>query len=524
MDKNSKSKVLFDGAFVLALATVVTKVLGLLYKAPLSRILGDEGMGYFNSAYTVYTFFYILCSAGVPKAITIIISENDAKNERVGEKRILTVAFLSFFIIGLAFSLIFFTLSEELCVLIKNSGAFYTMLSVAPSVMFVSLAGVAKGFLNGHSRLVPIAVSQLIEGGAKFFLGIAFAKIGFARGMSLPLLSAFTVLGITLGTIFSALYLVISTKSVLPKKKCRTKIKSYNIIKRIIKISVPLTLGAAVMSISNIIDLLTIMSRLRALGYSEAGASALYGNYTTLAIPMFNLVTALVSPFFIAALPLISRSFARGDFKDFEDKTALALRKALFISVPATVVFIFYSKESLSLIFEKSAVEVGAPLLSILAPSLIFFTAQCVINTALEGAGHYKAPIITMLVGAAVKLVASFFLISNGGFGIAGAPFGTVLSYAFGFFTALLFLYTSTTVTVPIFREIFRPLLCALGAFSIAELLKNLLNFTAQNAFQSLILLVIFAFFYCSFYAIIFLYLKNNQIFPSNCTKKELNY
>ena len=180
----------FDGAAVLAIATVVTKVLGLLYKAPLSRILGDEGMGYFNSAYTVYTFFYILCSAGVPKAVSILVSENDAKNERCGERKIIRKALLFFALFGVLLTLLFLTFSDSICRLINNSGAYYTMLVIAPSVLFVSVSGVAKGHLSGNSRLLPLAVSQLIEGGAKFFLGIAFAVVGYWRGMDIKVLCA----------------------------------------------------------------------------------------------------------------------------------------------------------------------------------------------------------------------------------------------------------------------------------------------------------------------------------------------
>lgn len=519
-NKAKVGKIFFDGASALAVATVVTKILGLLYKAPLSRILGDEGMGYFNSAYTVYTFFYILCSAGVPKAITIIISENDAKNRRANEKGIIRSALLAFLLLGVTLTALFIGFSDEICGIIKNNGALLTMLTIAPSILFVSLAGVAKGYLNGNSRLVPLAVSQLIEGSAKFFLGIAFAIIGARRGMPLPLLSAFTVLGITLGSIFSALYLLICAKRVIPRDAPVYRNNPVGIVKRIFKIAFPLTLSAAVMSISNMVDLVTIMDRLHAIGYDEASASALYGNYTTLAVPMFNLIVALVSPFFIAALPMLSRSYSSNDRQSFEGELGIALKKSFFIAVPSCFAFIFYSKEILSIIFEREAAELGAPLLTFLAPSLIFLTGQSIINTALEATGHYKAPIITMLIGVVPKLAASYFLISNEAVGIAGAPIGTVLCYASGFLASVLILYTQTDLHAPVFRELLRPFAASVGAAAISELLKNCMTEKLPELAFSVITVIIFGFLYLVFYAFSLVWNRNKWNYLSKCTKK----
>ena len=509
----------FDGAAVLAIATVVTKVLGLLYKAPLSRILGDEGMGYFNSAYTVYTFFYILCSAGVPKAVSILVSENDAKNERCGERKIIRKALLFFALFGVLLTLLFLTFSDSICKLINNSGAYYTMLVIAPSVLFVSVSGVAKGHLSGNSRLLPLAVSQLIEGGAKFFLGIAFALIGYWREMDIRVLCAFTILGITVGSIISALYLLICSRLIVPKEKSTLQKGSQKSIRRIIKISIPLTLGAAVMSISNMIDLATVMRGLRALGYSEAGASALYGNYTTLAVPMFNLIVSLITPFFIASLPLLSRSYTRGDIPDFENQVSFCLKKAFFISVPSSVAFIFYSKEILSLIFDSESSTIGAPLLSVLAPSLIFLTGQTTVNTALEASGHYKAPIITMLIGVIPKLVASYFLIGNNSIGILGAPIGTVLCYAVGFFCSLIILQIKSDVHVPVFKEIWRPLTATFGALFISEFVHNIINFPENRIIFSLSNIIIFGVLYLFLYSILVGCTKNESFFLTHCTK-----
>ncbi len=513
-ENKDKRHIIFDGATALAVSAVVTKILGLLYKMPLFRIMGDEGMGYFNSAYTVYTFFYILCSAGVPKAVALVISENDAEGRRGSERRVVKSALWAFFLLGISATALFVIFADTLCVLIGNSGAVFTMLAIAPSVLFVSISGVAKGHLNGNSKLLPLAVSQLIEGGAKFFLGIFFALIGVKLGFSLQLLSAFTVLGITLGSAASALYLISASKRTLPDKSLEIpKIhkERRESFKKIIKIAVPLTLGAAVMSLSNMIDLSMIMSRLKASGFSEGEASALYGNYTTLAVPMFNLVVSVLAPFFIAAVPLLSRSHTKGERTAFEEELNITLKKALFVAVPSCAAFIMYSEEILSIIFTKEAAKEGAPLLILLAPALIFLALQTLVNTALEAKGFYKAPIISMCVGNIPKILISYFLISNIKFGISAAPIGTLVSYAVGFLVSVTVLFSKTQIHVSFFRGFIPPVLASFAGISVTELLKNC--FSLQNTFfGKLLILGVFAVMYLVIMLIFFYFTKNKEI------------
>ncbi len=523
--KKRKLNLLFDGAAALAAATVVTKILGLLYKLPLSRILGDEGMGYFNSAYTVYTFFYILCSAGVPKAVAIVVSENEAEGNKGAEGRIIRSTLFAFFALGAIATALFIVFADELCALIGNSGAAYTMLVIAPSVLFVSIAGVAKGHLSGNSKLLPLAISQLIEGGAKFFIGVLFAVIGAKRGMPLPLLSAFTVLGITLGSAVSAVYLLITSKLTVKKYKEEAKElakRPRRKIRKIIRIAIPLTIGAAVMSFSNLLDLGMIMQRLKSAGYSEAEASALYGNYTTLAVPMFNLVTALVTPFFIALLPILSRSHTLGDDFAFEEELNFTLKKAFFIAIPSSAAFIFYSKEILSLIFESSAVEIGAPLLTLLAPSLIFLTSQTLVNTALEAKGHFKAPIVSMLVGNIPKLVISYVLIANPKFGISAAPIGTVVAYAFGFLLSLLMLHVKPDVHVSLISEFLRPCAASLAAIAVTDFIINNVRI-GEGVLLHLLTLCLFGALDLVFMGIIIFADRKYRKSLSICTKKAIS-
>ena len=163
MDKNNGQGII-GGALSLTLSAVIVKLLGLIYKIPLSNMLGDEGMGYFNSAYTVYAFFYLLCTAGVPKAIMILVSEAKARGSKIEEQNIVRIATRAFLALGTIATAIFILFAAPLADLIGNSSSRATMIAIAPSIIFISLAGVIRGCLNANMQLLDIAVSQIIEG------------------------------------------------------------------------------------------------------------------------------------------------------------------------------------------------------------------------------------------------------------------------------------------------------------------------------------------------------------------------
>ena len=302
-----------SGAFSLTLSTVIVKLLGVVYKIPLAHMLGEEGMGYFNSAYTVYTFFYLLCTAGVPKAVMILVSEAKTSNKNIDEKRIITVAFTAFLILGTAITACFIVFSAPLAKLIGNSKSAFTMVAIAPSIIFISIAGVIRGYLSAEMKFSSIAVSQIVEGVGKLVLGLVFAVMATEASLALPIISALTILGVTFGALLGLIYLLIVSKFKIIREKARQnnyKPERHSILKRIFSISVPITLSAAVMSITNIIDLMLIMRRLTDLGYTEIDATALYGNYTTLAVPMFNLAVTVITPISVAYLPVFTRAIA----------------------------------------------------------------------------------------------------------------------------------------------------------------------------------------------------------------------
>ena len=471
----SESKII-KGTFSLALSTVIVKLLGLIYKIPLAALLGDEGMGYFNSAYTVYAFFYLICTAGVPKAVMILTSEAKAKGDVHYERRIVDVCYRAFLLFGLAVSAIFIALSKPLANMIGNSKAALTMVAIAPSIIFISLAGVIRGYLTAGMKMLDIAVSQILEGVGKLAFGLIFAMLGIKLKMPLQTVSAFTILGVTLGALAGLIYLLICSKILKTTNKAGQKYKITKnklILKRLLSISIPITVSAAAMSITNIIDLALIMRGLQSNGYSEATATALYGNYTTLAVPMFNLGISILTPVSISFIPSFTAAVVRGDRGELFRLTKKAMSFCAFLSAPITLGLAFYSKEILSLLFKGSQAAAGAPLLLLLSPAIVFSSVLLILNSILETSGRVRAPIFSMLTGSLFKIVVSYFLISKSNFGIMGAPLGTVVCYATSLICSSVIFVKHFKRIPPIFSTSFASYMEAGVAVFVSKLVYN---------------------------------------------------
>ncbi len=490
--ENRKNTVL-NGAISLTLSVIIVKIIGFLFKMPLSHILGDVGMGYFNSAYTVFTFFYMLCTGGVPRAVSILISEANAKNELKASEYILKYALRLFLFIGFLFTCLLLFLSDIFAAKIGNDLAGFSLRCIAPALSFVAASGVLRGYLIGIERMVPVALSEIIEGIVKFVLGLTLALYARGHGFGIEIISAYAILGVSIGSFLGALFLFVFTK--INKKGEKTEQKGVGslsplgVFAKILRISIPLALSSAVMGITNIIDLGMITNQLISYGMSEEEAIALYGNFTTLAVPMLNLVMALLSPPATAALPRLARMEALGDKEAFSKLLKQILSVISIISAPIACAFLFFPTEILSVLFKDTSAVRAAPLLAILSTSMIFLPLLTVANTAHEAVGHQEISLFSMLAGAIAKLIAGYFLIPH--VGISGAPISTGICYGFAWIISFSLMLRSVDIGFIELASVFLPYATSFplfwaarglyirfsgfGAFSLSHLILSLL-------------------------------------------------
>ena len=503
----------FRGAAWLAISTLILKIIGLIYKIPLSYMLGDEGMGYFNSAYTVYVFFYVVGTAGIPKAISILVSKSKAENKN-NTNDIFNVAFRFFTVSGLLLLTVFVIFGDTIAAAIGNEKSLYAMYAIAPSILFVCAAGVIRGYMSGQMKFYHIAVSELISGVLKLALGLVFASAGLRLGKSLPVIAAYTIFGITVGSFASFIYLLVSYTKIRERK--RGSLRNAGILWSILKIAAPITLASAIGSVVNVLDLTFIMNGLEGQGYTESVANVLYGNYTTLAVPMLSALGTFITPVATAMLPVLAGAYAKDSMTEYNRQMRTSLTICTFICIPAAVYFAFYSYETLGLIFEESSAILGSPMLVLLAPAVFIIGPLTVINTALEAAGKPSIAFWSLTVGAFVKLAISFILISFGSVGILVAPIGTTASYLVSYVISLASISSIKGIKVPVLKTAIIPTLASFASALIARFCLNMFNNSGGVRLYCAWTFIIFSLSYL-FFTLIFSKKTRNVLFK--CVK-----
>ncbi len=500
MEKTIEKRGIWSGAAWLAFSTVFVKFMGLLYKIPMAHILTDEGMGYFNAAYTVYSLLYLLGTAGVPKAITVLISGcvSDAEENK---SRIFRVACRFFLALGLVLFLSLFLLSRPIAYWIGSPNAYPAILLISPCLLLVSLVGVYRGYLTSEGDFATLAIASLVEACAKLLIGLAFIWVGSALGLSLPWLCALSVLGIGAGTLLSTVYL----KRHIKVKKERVKAEQFEltehkkVVKNILHIALPITLGSLMAGVSSLIDLSMIMKRLEAAGFTVEQATAAYGNYTTLAVPMLQLASALLAPITVVLLPRLANAWAQNARGEYESAIWASGEVGAFFSVPLAFVFCFFPQELLALVFPTESAANAAPLLRLLSVGVIFLSLLLILNTALEAAGGARLQMLSMLVGVAVKIPISYFFLSRADYGIVGAPIGTVASYAASFVFSYFCFGKITRTQFPLFSSHWLPMFNALLATLGGMLIARFFRFSSADRIGGLVSLCVFGAVYLIF-------------------------
>ena len=441
IDNNSKkknsTKLFFSGVLVLTITNLLVKVIGLMFKIPMNRIIGDEGMGYYNSAYTFYTYLYMVSTAGLPTAISIMISDSRANRQIKQVKKIYKLSLLLFIVIGIVSTMIMFFGSGLMSKAIGAEPTKYSIMAIAPTLLFICICSALRGYFQGYQQMTPTAISQFLEAACKLGIGVAFALFAKNQGLGIHFQAAYATVGLTVGALAGMLCMVIAKMFFKEKQYDYQFIeelgendevsKNSELVKRLILIALPITISASVMSLTNLIDTAIVQRLLQSTGLSQIAATELYGNYTSLAVPMFNLPPVLIYPISYSIVPLLTAAKKRGDTQKCRIVTESSMRVAMLVGIPAGLGLAALSKPILGLLFKQSSVELAYPLLTLLAPSTAFICILSVTNAILQAAGHERKPLVSMLAGACVKVLTNFVLIQF--IGMKSTPISTFLCY-----------------------------------------------------------------------------------------------
>ncbi|MBQ8448797.1 MAG: polysaccharide biosynthesis protein [Clostridia bacterium] len=466
---NSKKKEprMITGVLLLTLAGMAEKILGVIFKIPLAGYLGSVGMGYFNSAYSIFTTFYTVAVTGLPVATTIMVSRSRAKGRVLEVKRIFRVSVTMFLTIGVLGSAIMYFGAEFIANLIdKNNNSPYCIQAIAPILLLICVSSSIRGFFQGHKNMMPSAVSEFLDALGKCALGILLAWYAYTKGYSTEVSAAAAILGVVMGHLFGMGFLII-TKCVSKPDYSSLGVEldemnsdsAGSICKKMLTIAFPVTLGSLALGLTSTIDTFTIM---RALGTEEG--MGLYGDYTTLAAPLYRLPHALIVPISTSLTPMLASAISSGNRENAKSTLFSAFKMAAILSIPCSIGMGVLARPVISLLFSGSysaqIIRNTAPFLSILSVGTFLMAMLTVSSSVLQSYGKQNLPVISMTCGTVVKLILNIVLVS--GIGFIGAPIATTASYFVMVALNFIFAIKHTDLSARIFKAFLPPLIAML--------------------------------------------------------------
>ena len=422
-----------SGAAVLAFAVAVTKVLGALYKIPLGNLLDKEGMAHFYAAYNIYNLLLVLSTAGLPLALSRLVSRAAAQGRRNAQRRIFRTALALLAVIGAVCSAVMSLFPQVLSGLLHDSLAAPAIRVLGPAVLFVCLTSAIRGYTQGLGDMTPTAVSQMTESAGKLVIGLALCLLLLRRGADAPLCAAGAIAGVTAGSLLSLTVLAVF----LLRRRARIAASDRpparrEILRELLTAGIPITLGAAGMSLITLLDQALVMSTLQnTLGYTEAAATALYGEYT-FGMTLFVLPPSFIYPVTVSLVPDIADALARGDRAAAGRSTAAALKLTTLVALPAGAGLSVLAGPILHLLYPAvpETAEAAAYHLTFLGLACIFVCLMVATNGVLQAYGKEYIPVFTLLCGGVLKIVTNYLMVGDPATGIRGAAVSTLYCYA----------------------------------------------------------------------------------------------
>ena len=483
-----KKETIIKGIIALLFSQVLIKIIGLAYKLYLTNKegFGDSGNAIYSAGFQIYALLLTFSSTGVPNAIAKLVSERLAIGDSKGAHRIFKIAFFTFAFLGLIGTVLLFLSARVIAVrFLEIPEAEYSLITLSPSIFFVAITSVIRGYFNGRQNLSVTAKSQTIEQIFKTVFTIAFVEIvAHVTKNNTTLMAGIANLETTVATVFSFSYIYIYYKTKRAEiggeiaqsvNYVPTRIR--NTLKKILKESLPISLSSLMSSFNKNIDLFTVVKTLK--GYmSENEAKIQYGILSGKIDTLCLLPIALNVPFVTGMVPAISISIARGEKEQVIKQINSFLKITLIIALPCTGGLIIFSNQILNLLFPNASS--GAILLQINAISILFAMLSQTINGALQGIGKSNIPLIAFSIGMLFKFFTNIFLISNDSIGIKGAAIGNIMCNSIVFFIGIFYLIKNIDFKIDktnlILKPFFATVIMCIVSISINFLLKKVIS------------------------------------------------
>ncbi len=431
---NTKKQSFLHGAALLALATAIVKIIGALYKIPLNSIIGTRGFAYFNTAYDIYAVLLMISTAGLPLAMSRMISAASSLNNTRQMKRIYRTAQTIFATLGLVGSLLMVLFAKQLAAFQQQPNAWAAIAFLGPSALLVCMISSFRGFFQGQGNMIPTSVSQVIEAVTKLIVGLgaAFFLLKFTK--SIPLAAGGAILGVTVGCFVTTIYLFGLFRKAyhaLDEGDPAQPVERYSDIAReLLRIAVPITIGSAGLQIITMMEVKVYMTQLLSTGFTQDMADSMKGIFN-MSQTIFNLPCAFITPITVSAIPAITSALTLCRNDQVRSTEESASRITALISMPCAFGLCVLAEPVMALLggYKGSDLTLATNLMRVLSLCIIFNSTVMLTNTIMQAHGHVSLPVINMFIGGILKLVCVFILSGNTAINILGVPIASVCCF-----------------------------------------------------------------------------------------------
>ena len=505
MSETSKTT-LVKGAAVLAVAGIVVKVFGAAFRIILAGFITDQGMAYYTPAYSIYAVLLVISTSGIPIAISRMVSERYAIGRYDEADRVFHISRYLMISLGVLGFIVLFFLADPIASAMKLKGSALAMRATAPALLIVPIMSSYRGYFQGQQRMTPTALSQTVEQIFRVVFGLALAIV-LMRGTLFA--ESFTDLqrgaaggcfGASAGAIGGlAVMLIIYFGA---RKSIRTRIAESDegdregagsILKGILVIAVPITLGAMLMPLVNLVDASVVKIRLMDIGLAEDAAESLYGQLTGFCEPIIALPQVLMSAIVMSIVPMVAAANKIGDRARLHETISLGLRMSSIVAFPCAIGLLILAKPALTMLFftQKESAANAAPSLRVLSISFILLAIITIMTGVLQGVGRQIWPVINLFIGLLFKVAVTWILVGTETFNVVGAPLGTMAAYLIAGGLDLYCLRRFTGTKLDLKLMILKPFLSALVmGVVVAGVYYGLVTLTSSNTLSTLLSIV----------------------------------
>lgn len=423
-----------QGAMVLALAGLVSRILGAVYRIPLSWVIGDEGLGLYGMAYPIYNMLLTVSTMGVPIAVCKMIADRVARGRLEDARRATRVSVTFLALSGAFFSLLLYFSAGFFARFYHEPRAYLSIVAVSPAIFFVAIMSALRGHFQGLHRMTPTAVSQVTEQLVRVATMVILALVLMPRGLE------YAAAGATFGAVAGGLAGLVVLLAMFWREggivghheraargrraeAGRSADSTGRILRELVVLALPISVAAIIMPLMNMLDAAIVPIRLQAAGVPPVRATALFGQLSQMAFPLVFMPTSITSAISLALVPAVSEAAALGRLETVRERAALGVRMTVILTLPCVVGFYLLSAEIPRLLFGQPMAGVAVAALS---SGLFFLALQQTSSAVLQGLGRTALPVRSLAVGAAAKAIISWTLTAMPAFGIRGAALGTV--------------------------------------------------------------------------------------------------